>query len=37
LHSCRDDRLHAIYANAHERHPDESASLSPEELRNGGN
>lgn len=27
----RDDRLHAIYANAHERHPDESVSLSPED------
>lgn len=34
----RDDRLHAIYANAHEqhhkRHPDESTPLPPEELRN---
>ncbi|MBU0594542.1 MAG: hypothetical protein KKH74_12515 [Gammaproteobacteria bacterium] len=37
LHSLtRDDRLHAIYANAHERHLDESASLSPEDLRNEG-
>lgn len=27
----RADRLHAIYANAHERHPDESTSLSPED------
>lgn len=35
LHSpTRDDRLHAIYANAHERHLDESAPLPPEELRN---
>jgi hypothetical protein len=39
LHSStRDDRLHAIYANVHERnhgrHPDESAPLPPEELRN---
>jgi hypothetical protein len=35
LHSqTRDDRLHAIYANAHERHPDEDAPLSPEDLRN---
>lgn len=32
LHSrTRDDRLHAIYANARERHPDESAPLSPED------
>lgn len=39
LHSpTRSDRLRAIYANAHEqhhkRHPDESAPLPPEELRN---
>lgn len=31
LSSTRDDRLHAIYANAHERHPDESAPLLPED------
>jgi len=30
----RDDRLHAIYANAHEQHRDESAPVPPEELRN---
>lgn len=30
----RDDRLHAIYANARERHLDESAPLPPEELSN---
>lgn len=30
----RDDRLHAIYANTHERHPDEGAPMPPEDLRN---
>jgi len=30
----RDDRLHAIYANIHEQHRDESAPLPPEEQRN---
>lgn len=35
LHSpTRDDRLRAIYANAHERRLDESVPLPPEELRN---
>ncbi len=30
----RDDRLHAIYATAHERHLSENAPLPPEELHN---
>lgn len=30
----RDDRLHAIYANARERHLEENAPLPPEDLRN---
>lgn len=32
--ATRDNRLHAIYANSHQRHLEDSAPLPPEELRN---